>query len=210
LLEPLIKRVRLLVGRGIVSLINDQTRIQEIQVKLMANEVRADIQHFQPYGLTSHPKPGAEAVVLFHSGNRDHGLCVVVDDRRYRLKGLARGEVALYTDEGDSVIMRRNHKIDIQTGTVSITADAVNVSKNMTVENDMTVNNDMEVKKNMAVINGNLTVGGDIYDQYDSSPGATATALRSRHTEFVELYNRHTHKDNGMGPPIDKDTVPDE
>ncbi len=33
--------------------------------------------------------------------------CVVVADRRFRLKGLARGEVALYDDQGQSVTLTR-------------------------------------------------------------------------------------------------------
>lgn len=58
---------------------------------------------------------GAEAVVLFPSGDRSHGVVISVADRRYRLKGLKSGEVAIYTDEGDSIILKRGRVTEITT-----------------------------------------------------------------------------------------------
>ncbi|WP_431477838.1 phage baseplate assembly protein domain-containing protein [Massilia eburnea] len=58
-------------------------------------------------GFTSVPKPGAEGVVVFVGGNRDHGLVIAVEDRRFRLKGLASGEVAIYDDQGQKVHLTR-------------------------------------------------------------------------------------------------------
>lgn len=46
----------------------------------------------------------------------------MVADRRYRLKGLESGEVAIYTDEGDKVHLKRGKVIDIETGTLNIKA----------------------------------------------------------------------------------------
>lgn len=46
-------------------------------------------------------------MVLFPGGDRSHGMAVIVADRRYRLKGLARGEVAIYDDQGQSVTLTR-------------------------------------------------------------------------------------------------------
>ncbi|ECV7453773.1 phage baseplate assembly protein domain-containing protein, partial [Escherichia coli] len=50
---------------------------------------------------------GAEAVVLFPDGDRSHAVVVTVSDRRYRLKGLQTGEVAVYDDQGQSVTLAR-------------------------------------------------------------------------------------------------------
>ncbi|HAX1879240.1 TPA: phage baseplate assembly protein, partial [Escherichia coli] len=60
------------------------------------------------YGFTSAAQDGAEGVALFPAGDRSHGVVVVVADRRYRLKGLKRGEVALYDDQGQSVVLTRS------------------------------------------------------------------------------------------------------
>jgi len=120
--RALARRARLSVARGILNLVNDGTGIQLGQVSLMANEVRSNMERFQEYGLTSNPLPGAEAAVIFVGGERGHGLIIAVDDRRYRLTGLQNGEVALYTDEGDSIILKRGRNVEINTITLTINA----------------------------------------------------------------------------------------
>jgi phage gp45-like len=68
---------------------------------------KENVEHLEPYGFTSAAQDGAEAVMLFPGGDRSHGVAVVVADRRYRLKGLVRGEVAIYDDQGQSVTLTR-------------------------------------------------------------------------------------------------------
>ncbi|SOD42337.1 phage baseplate assembly protein V [Nitrosovibrio sp. Nv4] len=116
LLAPLTRRVRLMVGRGVLSLVNDGLKMQGVQVQLLADEVR-DLERFQDYGFTSVPHVGAEVAAVFVDGNRDHGIAIRIDDRRYRVKGLKSGEVAIYTDEGDKVVMKRGRIIEITAGT---------------------------------------------------------------------------------------------
>ncbi|EFO7598623.1 phage baseplate assembly protein [Escherichia coli] len=65
------------------------------------------IEHLEPYGFTARANSGAEAVVLFPDGDRSHAVVVTVSDRRYRLKGLQTGEVAVYDDQGQSVTLTR-------------------------------------------------------------------------------------------------------
>lgn len=118
-LRSLSNRVKNMLARMVVKLVDDSVKMQLIQASglLMddSQEVRAGIERFQNYGFTSVPLEGAEAAVLFLEGRRDHGIAVVVDDRRYRLKGLQNGEVAIYTDQGDSIVIKRG-------GTVEVTA----------------------------------------------------------------------------------------
>lgn len=114
-LRSLARRARLSVARGIIRLITDSGGLQTAQVGLMANETRSNLERMQEYGFTSVPHAGAEAAIIFVGGNRDHGLVIAVDDRRYRLKGLEAGEVAIYTDEGDSIILKRGREIEVNT-----------------------------------------------------------------------------------------------
>lgn len=100
-------RVEMMIARGVVRLVNDGGKLQVVQLGLLQGETRV-LERFQSYGFTGHPHPGAEAVVLFRGGDRDHGLVVVVDDRRYRLKALAAGEVAMYDDLGKKIHFKRD------------------------------------------------------------------------------------------------------
>jgi len=111
------------LARGVVVLANSARRLQALQLRITAGEVKDDVEHLEPYGLTSCPLPGAEALVGFIS-DRSHGVVIMVSDRRFRLKGLQPGEVALYTDEGDSLVFRRGRVIEVETVTFKVKAEA--------------------------------------------------------------------------------------
>ena len=125
-------RVMLMLGRAVLSAISDNGGVQVVQATLLEDEIRGDLERFQEYGFTSVPLPGAEALVAFIGGNRDHGVVVAVEDRRYRMCGLKGGEVAIYTDEGDFIHLQRNRKIEVKTLELTINAEnsaAVNTKK---------------------------------------------------------------------------------
>lgn len=116
-----------MMARGTVVLAVAGKMMQTLQVRLTANELKDNVEHFEPYGLTSHPLPGAEVLTLFLGGDRSNAVVVVASDRRYRIKELAPGEVAIYTDEGDRIHFKRGRIIDIETSTLNIKAtDSVN------------------------------------------------------------------------------------
>lgn len=106
-------RVAMMIARGLVATTDDEKKMQRHQVRLLSNETQDDIEHFQPYGFTSVPQVGAETVVVFLGGNRSHPIAIVSDDRRYRLTSLQKGEVALYTDEGTSVVLKRGKVVEV-------------------------------------------------------------------------------------------------
>lgn len=107
MIGPLGRAVANMVARGSVALANAATKMQTLQLRLLSGEVKDGVEHFEPYGFTSCPKPGAEALVLFLGGDRSHGVAVAVGDRRYRLVGLDEGEVALFDDLGHKVHLTR-------------------------------------------------------------------------------------------------------
>lgn len=116
MLAPLQTRIANLVSRAVVTLVNDKAKVQLLQLGVLADETRDDVERFQEYGFTSVPLLGAEAVVLFVGGRRDHGLVVAADDRRYRLQGLQPGEVAVYNHAGAKVLLKQDGTIEV-TGT---------------------------------------------------------------------------------------------
>jgi len=160
-LRPLAQRLQLMISRAVVLLVNDGTSLQGLQVSLLADEVRDDVEHFQPYGFTSVPHPGAEAIAASVAGSRDHVVVVVVDDRRYRLRGLAQGEVAIYTDEGDQVVIRRGGTIEVTAATkVLITAPQVQCTGNLQVDGNITSGANITAQGNVADQGGAKTLAG--------------------------------------------------
>jgi phage baseplate assembly protein V len=109
-------------SRGTITLVNDDTGMQSAQAKFLADEVLDNLPRVQDYGFTSNPKVGAEALAIFLGGRRSNGAIIKVDDRRYRLKGLKSGEVAIYTDEGDKIVLKRGNKIEVTTNEYVVNA----------------------------------------------------------------------------------------
>ena len=105
-------RVRGMIARAVVRLIDDARACQEMQIDLLSDESQDGVERFQNYGFTSVPKNGAEALVACVGGLRSHAVAIVVEDRRYRLKNLQSGEVAVFDDLGNMVKLGRD-KIEI-------------------------------------------------------------------------------------------------
>jgi phage baseplate assembly protein V len=96
-----------MISRCTVVLVNAARKLQTLQARILAGEVKDGVEHMEPYGFTSHPHEGAEGVALFPGGDRSHAVVLVVADRRYRLQGLKAGEAALYDDQGQCVHLTR-------------------------------------------------------------------------------------------------------
>lgn len=126
-LRPLQVRVANMVARAVVNLVDDSTTLQALQLGVLTEETREGVERVQNYGFTSVPLAGAEAVVLFVGGRREHGLAVAVDDRRHRLTGLAAGEVAVYSESGASVVLKANGDVEVTpaSGVVKVVGDVV-------------------------------------------------------------------------------------
>jgi phage gp45-like len=99
LIEPIKRKIFLVLGRAILKAINNTEGTQKIQVIALADETITDMERFQEYGFETYPLAEAEVAAIFLNGNRDHGIALCVHDRRYRPSDLVSGEVAIYTDE---------------------------------------------------------------------------------------------------------------
>lgn len=104
-----------LLARAVVRGLDTAQKCQMVDITLVANDTKNSVEHLEPYGFTSAAHPGAEAIAMFVGGDRSHGVVITVADRRYRLKGLKNGEVALYSDEGDSIVLRRGNRVEVNT-----------------------------------------------------------------------------------------------
>lgn len=165
MIAPLARRIGNMLARGTVTMANAANRMQTLQLKLLSGETKDGVEHFEPYGFTSHPKSGAEHLTVFLDGDRGHGITVVVSDRRYRLKGLAEGEVAISDDLGQKVHLTRNGIVINGAG------------------KPITLTNASKVRMETS-----LEVTGEIKDNCDSASGKTMSGMRT-------IYNGHTHAD---------------
>ncbi|WP_197520270.1 phage baseplate assembly protein domain-containing protein, partial [Paraburkholderia tropica] len=57
------------------------------------------------YGLTSNPPSGTLAVIGFKNGDRNDGIVIATSNAKFRMTGLATGEVAIHDDKGQSVYL---------------------------------------------------------------------------------------------------------
>jgi phage baseplate assembly protein V len=191
-LLPVSRRVRLMVGRGIIRLVDDAKKEQTVQLACLAGEVKDGLERYQEYGFTSVPHPGAEAILVSIGGNRDHAVVIATGDRRFRLKGLPGGEVSLYDDQGQRVHLRRNRAIEIS-GADTILADAaqsvtVNAGQRVTVNGGETVTvnggRSVEVNGGQAVmVNGpSIVLSGEtiVLDAATLTLAANSLTMQSR------------------------------
>lgn len=105
-ISDLSSRVMMMFGRGVLRGVNDANGRQQLQVELLKGELRDGVEHMQNYGFTSHAT-GGDVAVAFVGGNREQGIVLAVDDRRYRIT-LKAGEVAMYDDLGNKVELLRD------------------------------------------------------------------------------------------------------
>lgn len=101
------QKISNMLSRGVVTLANAAGKMQTLQVSLLDDEAKDDVEHFEPYGFTSNPQAGAEVLAAFIEGDRSHGIVICAADRRYRLAALKSGEVALYDDLGHVIKLAR-------------------------------------------------------------------------------------------------------
>jgi phage gp45-like len=153
-------RVMMMFGRGVLRGVNDANGRQQVQVELLKNELRDGVEHMQNYGFTSHPT-GGDVAVAFLGGNREQGIVLVVDDRRYRIP-LQAGEVAIYDDQGNKIELLRNmvkvtavQHVELVAPTIKLIGD-LDVVGNITTTGTVT-NNGKDIGSTHR--HGNVTAG---------------------------------------------------
>lgn len=173
MLGPLARRVTNMLVRGTVVMVNSASKMQQLQVKLLADESVEGLEHFEPYGYSSCPLPGAEVLAMFFDGERSHGVTFVAADRRWRLQGMKGGEVVLHDDQGKKVYLTRTG-IVIDGGGMDVTiqnAPVVHVPQDLHVGRDIIALRDV-------IDHGNKSMAGmraafDDHDHPGDSGGTT-------------------------------------
>lgn len=145
LVAPVSRRLRTLLRRGVVRLVKYSGSVRLLQAKVPGGSALSDLEHLEPFGFTSHPKPDAEALVLSFDGNGSHSVALMVSDRRYRLT-IAEGEVALYNANGDNLHFKADGTAVVKAATkVQIDSPSTEISGTLTVAGATTLSSTLAI-----------------------------------------------------------------
>lgn len=182
-----------LAFRGKLTRNNSGQPIQLAQVAGLADELLQNVELMQHYGFTSNPPVGSECVVLPMGGRTGHGIVIATEHGTYRIKNLKPGEVALCSDEGDSIILKRGRVMEVTTQTLNVNAaTVVNIASPTVNINAQTAVN---ITSPTVTLSGNLSVGGTITaaGNISSSGGNLLDSSGKTMASIRTVYNGHTH-----------------
>jgi phage gp45-like len=159
-INELKRKILLSVGIGILRIIDDTKKIQKCQISLMDNETHSNVDRYQEYGFSSVPLPGAQAVAVSIAGSRDNSIIIATEDGRYRPLNLNAGEVTIYNQFGDKIVIKQNR-------TIEITAPNVIINGNLQVTGNILDNsgtNTRTVSGMRSIFNTHQHAGGAVSD----------------------------------------------
>lgn len=152
-----IARIRL-PFRGVIGQVNSSADVQLVSGTGLNGEVIEDAEYFQHYGFTSNPPAGAMKVVVPVGGRTAHSIIIATEHSAYRMKALKTGELAISTDEGDSIVLNRGRVINVTTQTLNINAEqAVNIN---TAKYTVTASDSANFDTPQVTASENMTVNG--------------------------------------------------
>lgn len=105
-LAPFKRRVRTMIMRAVVEMVNESGKTQLLQVSRTEDLLDDEVERFQQFGFSSVPLKDAEAIVLLLGGSADHPVITNVDDKRFRPTSLAEGETCLYVVQNNAGVIR--------------------------------------------------------------------------------------------------------
>lgn len=192
LMAPFMRRVRLMLGRAVVTVVNDTLKAQNVQIGTLNDDTPEDVERLQNYGQISVPLAGAEAIIGCIGADRDHAVVLIVEDRRYRPTGLVAGDSGVYHFEGHRIRLTKDGRCIITCKTLEIFAD-----ESATIDTPKTIlTGDVEIQKNLTVAGDTHVQGGfDVEGESDFKAAITAPNAILNGIDTVQ----HVHDENGDG-----------
>lgn len=115
------------VVRVVLSKLDTATGFSVTSADGRDDEEIDEAELLEPYGLTSAPPAGSEGIGLQVGGDPSHHVVINVGARSLRLKSLKTGEVALYSQHGQTIVLKENGDVVVTpgaTGNVLLGGDA--------------------------------------------------------------------------------------
>ena len=166
------------IVRSTVTGAKPELELRELQTLYNSTSVQDDMEHLEPYGFTSEPFTDGQtdAVNLYFDDERNHGVVVNVADRRYRIKDMQQGEVAVYDDKGRHIYIKRDcieidgvsSPINVKTsGTVNVTAPTVNITGNVNIIGNVvitgTLNTSSTISAQGSISSGSINLSTHVH-----------------------------------------------
>jgi len=129
LMDPLRRRILLMIGRALITAISDESERQVVQLSLLKDEIKEDVERLQQYGFSSVPVEGAEALVAFIGGNKDHAVVISADNPSTRKKGLKAGDSCLYHKDGHYILLTDGDKIQVIGENIEVTGSNIKLGE---------------------------------------------------------------------------------
>lgn len=194
--------------RSVLARVDSGGQVQLVQGEGLAGEPLQDNELFQHYGYTSNPPAGTMAVVLPIGGRTSHGIIVATEHGTYRLKELKPGEVALYTDEGAKVVLKRGRVIETDCDVYRVNCKVYEVNATeqsdfntpmLTASDELTAQKQFHGNGGMAIKGGN----GASFEGNVSQTGGNYTTNGDVQASGKSLVG-HRHPETGgtTGTPI--------
>lgn len=160
-----------LAFRGKGGAINTAGPVQLLDGEGLQDEPLRSAELMQHYGFTSTPPDGFMFVAVPVGGKTAHSVMVATEHGTYRMKSLKTGEVAIYTDEGDSIVLKRGRLIEVTTQTLRINTQVMEVNASSKID----LNTPMVTCSQQATVQKRLTGNGGLTITNVSGTGGTSS-----------------------------------
>ena len=111
-LEPVLARLRLIVGRCVLTATRYKDGEILSDIGLVADEKRRNVELMQQYGFSSRPKGDVDCVAIFVGGSRENGVVIATRGECPELKP---GEVMVHSPFGSSILLKNDGSIELTT-----------------------------------------------------------------------------------------------
>ena len=112
LLEPLLARLRLIVGRCVITATKYKGGEMLSDIGLVADEKRRNVELMQQYGFSSRPKGDVDGVAIFVGGSRENGVVIAT---RGECPELNPGEVMVHSPFGSGIKLKDDGSVELVT-----------------------------------------------------------------------------------------------
>jgi phage gp45-like len=141
-IERLSRRVLTMIAPARISATDDTGNIHSAQIGISSTPEIIDkvpVTHY--YGFHTNVPANTDAIVIFGNGDRSRPVIVGHNNIKARPKNFKPGEVALFTDEGDTLKFSRQQAVSLTAGnsyTLSSKAGTVKGTDTVTIDTPQT------------------------------------------------------------------------